>query len=142
MDTEPPPGYDTAQEERIRVVLRALESLFNRRNEARQRNDNEELAQIDRQIPPAMRSIGDAYPDQERRTHWYRKADEYEKANPEEKEHILMPIAKGLGLLIAAPLALAAGIVGGTLFAAGTILYGAGKVVQGLGGLLTGGYFR
>lgn len=138
----PPLGYNAEQEERIRVVLQALQTLFEIRIEARRQGNIEELPHVDRQIPAAMRRIGDAYPDQQARAQWYRDADEFESANPEEREHILMPIAKGLGILIATPFVLAGGIAGGAVFAAGAILYGAGKVVQGIGSLLTGGNFQ
>ncbi|KAH7332990.1 hypothetical protein B0J17DRAFT_631977 [Rhizoctonia solani] len=130
-----------ALEEQIRVALRSLEALFDQRTEARIQGDQAQVAAIEGQIAPAMRRIGDAYPQQDTRDHWYQQAERLENATPEEKEHILMSIAKGLGLLIAAPLALAFGIVGGAVFAAGSILYGVGKVVVGLGSLLTGGMF-
>ncbi|GAB1527075.1 hypothetical protein RhiTH_010250 [Rhizoctonia solani] len=136
-----PPPYDANKnaEEQIRTALRALEALFEERRDARARDDQAELARIEERIVAAMRSVGDAYPEGETRRNWYRQADAFFNANDEEREHILLPIAKGLGILIAAPLALAFGIAGGAIFAAGSILYGAGKVVAGVGSLLTGG---
>ncbi|CAE7101831.1 unnamed protein product [Rhizoctonia solani] len=139
-----PPEYNAnpPAEEQIRIELRALEALFEERRAARERNDPAQVAVIEERIAQTMRRVGDAYPNEETRQHWYRQAENLERATPEQREHILMPIAKGLGILIAAPLALAFGIVGGVVFAAGSILYGAGKVVVGLGTLLTGGWFR
>ncbi|KAB5588618.1 Transmembrane protein [Ceratobasidium theobromae] len=139
----PPPDYNPDEvEERIRVALRDLQDLFDLRTAARARGDQERVRNLDQQIPIAMRRIGDAYPDAERRLLWYRKAEEYDSAGMAEKETIAMSILKGLGLLIAAPLALAGGVVAGTLFTAGAILYGVGKVVGGLGSALTAGFFK
>ncbi|CAE6441603.1 unnamed protein product [Rhizoctonia solani] len=143
MDERPPlyePNPD--QEEQMRIALRALQTLFEKRAEARNRHDQAEVARIDSHIAQAMRQVGDTYPNEETREHWYRQARDLENANEEEREHILMPIAKGLGILIAAPLALAFVIVGGAVFTAGSILYGVGKVVIGVGSLLTGGMLR
>ncbi|EUC59864.1 transmembrane protein, putative, partial [Rhizoctonia solani AG-3 Rhs1AP] len=139
----PPPEYTNPSiEEQIRTELQALQTLFDERTDARSRGDTARVARIEARIAQTMRRVGDAYPNEETRQHWYRQAENFEKATPEQREHILMPIAKGLGILIAAPLALAFGIVGGAVFAAGSILYGAGKVVMGLGTLLTGGWLR
>ncbi|CEL54205.1 hypothetical protein RSOLAG1IB_11603 [Rhizoctonia solani AG-1 IB] len=143
MDARPPP-YDPNPdpEEKIRIALRALQELFDKRTEARNRRDQDQVALIDGEIAQAMRLVGDVYEDENTREHWYGQARNLENANAEEREHILMPIAKGLGLLIAAPLALAFGIVGGAVFTAGAILYGVGRVVGGVGSLLTAGIFR
>jgi hypothetical protein len=146
MPNTSPPHYNSATENegRISAALQTLQTLLNQRNEAGNQQDQATVRQVERQIPAAMRRIGDAYllsANTETYQNWYRQAEEFERANPEEREHILMPIAKGLGLLIAAPLALAFGIVGGAVFTAGSILYGVGKVVQGLGSLFTGGLF-
>ncbi|KDN44226.1 hypothetical protein RSAG8_05699, partial [Rhizoctonia solani AG-8 WAC10335] len=139
-----PPEYhpNPPLEEQIRIALRALETLFDERAEARNRGDQAQIALIEERIALAMRGVGDAYPAGDARANWHRQAEQFRNANGEEREHILMPIAKGLGLLIAAPLALAGVIVVGALGAVGAVLYGAGKVVQGLGSLLTGGKFR
>ncbi|KAH7323404.1 hypothetical protein B0J17DRAFT_683331 [Rhizoctonia solani] len=85
-----------------------------------------------------MHKVGDAYPDEESKDAWHAKASQYESSSTEEKENILMPLAKGLGILIATPFAVA----GGAIFAAGGILYGAGKTIQGVGNILTGGAFK
>ncbi|KAF8603612.1 hypothetical protein BDV93DRAFT_155774 [Ceratobasidium sp. AG-I] len=138
MPINPPPAYDQQQEEAVRVQLIALKILMEQREEARVRGDQVATCVIDNRIVATMRLVGDAYPAGETRIEWYRKADVYERGNTEEKEHILMPLAKGLGILIATPFALAAGVI----FAAGAIIYGAGKTVMGLGNLLTGGVFR
>lgn len=139
MDGGPP---DHNPDENVRAALRALQLLIDRRAEILRQANNDELGRIDRQIPVAMRDVGDAYHDQNTRRHWYQRAEEYERSPPDQREHILMPLARGLGILIATPFLLVGGIVGGTLFAAGSILYGAGMAVKGLGTLLTGGFFR
>ena len=138
MPIRPPPAYDQQQEEAIRVQLIALQRLMEQHGEARVRNDQVSICVIDRKIVAIMRLVGDAYPAGETRNEWYRKADVYEQGDAEEREHILMPLAKGLGIIIATPFALA----GGVIFAAGAIVYGVGKTVMGLGSLLTGGVFR
>ncbi|KAH7332991.1 hypothetical protein B0J17DRAFT_677140 [Rhizoctonia solani] len=142
-DTAPPEyNANPSQEEQIRSALQALQTLFEERAEARKRGDQAELALVEERITLAMRRVGDEYPEGEIRGGWYSKAEAFFKAKGDEKDHILMPIAKGLGLLIAAPLALAGGIVVGVVATAGTVLYGVGKVVQGVGSVLTGGWFR
>ncbi|KEP49321.1 putative transmembrane protein, partial [Rhizoctonia solani 123E] len=110
-------------EEHIGGALRALESLIKARAEAHNRGDQAQAALINDQIAPAMRRVGDAYPNEETRQHWYNQARTLENASPEEKENLLANIGLGLGLLIAAPLALAFGIVGGVVFTAGSIIY-------------------
>lgn len=131
-------GASPSQEENVRNLLNALQSLFQRRSDAQNRGDVGAVKEIDEQIVVTMRSVGDAYPDDESTAAWYAKADQYHSSNAEEKENILMPLAKGLGILIATPFAVA----GGAIFAAGGILYGAGKTIQGVGNLLTGGVFH
>ena len=54
------------------------------------------------------------------------------------RESIFFDIAKGFGLLVLTPVALALA----ALFGAGAILYGVGKLISGLGHLLTLGRFR
>ncbi|KAF8603615.1 hypothetical protein BDV93DRAFT_606615 [Ceratobasidium sp. AG-I] len=108
------------------------------RDEARSHNDTAAVHSIEIKIAATMRSLGDAYPDEKSKREWREKADAYEQGNDAEKEHIPMPLAKGLGILIATPFAVA----GGAIFAAGAIVYGAGKTVEGLGNTLTGGAFQ
>lgn len=138
MPGNPPPAYDQQREDAIRVQLVALQGLMRQREEARALDDPVAIRAIEKRIVATMRLVGDAYPAGEARNEWHRRADAYERGNAEEREHILMPLAKGLGILIATPFA----IVGGVIFAAGAILYGAGKTVMGLGHLLTGGAFQ
>ncbi|CAE6471889.1 unnamed protein product [Rhizoctonia solani] len=127
-----------SSEENAREQLNALQDLFQKRRDASNVGDEEQVKTIDQQIVSAMRSVGDAYPDQESKDAWHTKASQYESSSAEEKEDILMPLAKGLGILIATPFAVA----GGAIFAAGGILYGAGKTIQGVGNILTGGVFN
>ncbi|KAG9078270.1 hypothetical protein FRC06_008449 [Ceratobasidium sp. 370] len=125
----PPPPYDNRGR---------LQELFQRRADAVAQGNHAEVAAIDAQIVDAIRGLGDAEPTTEERRRWHNLADSFQAGDNQEKEHILMPIAKGLGIIIATPFVLA----GGVIVAAGSILYGAGKVVQGLGNVLTGGMFR
>ncbi|KAJ1305628.1 hypothetical protein OPQ81_000625 [Rhizoctonia solani] len=127
-----------SSEENARAQLNALQDLFQKRREASDTGDEAQVKALDRQIVSAMHDVGNAYPDQESKDAWYAKAGQYESSSAEEKENILMPLAKGLGILIATPFAVA----GGAIFAAGGILYGAGKTIQGVGNLLTGGVFN
>jgi len=138
MTPSPPPSYDEQVEANIKRELTKLQELLQQRNSALFPSSGLSIGEIDANIVVTMRRIGDAYPDGEERRKWHAKADAYKAGNAEEKEHILMPLAKGLAILIATPFVLA----GGVIFAAGAIIYGAGKVVQGLGTLLTGGLFR
>ncbi|KAF8603614.1 hypothetical protein BDV93DRAFT_556312 [Ceratobasidium sp. AG-I] len=133
-----PSVSDNEQEDNVRALLEALQNLMKQRDEARSHNDTAAVHSIEIKIAATMRSLGDAYPDEESKREWREKADAYEQGNDVEKEHILMPLAKGLGILIATPFAVA----GGAIFAAGAIVYGAGKTVEGLGNTLTGGAFH
>ncbi|CAE6422098.1 unnamed protein product [Rhizoctonia solani] len=143
-DTAPPPEYcpNPSQEDQIRTALQALQTLFDQRAQAREKGDQAQLDLIEERITLAMRRVGDEYPEGDTRGNWYRQAEAFWNAKGDEKEHVLMPIAKGLGLLIAAPIALAGGIVVGAVATVGTVLVGVGKVVQGVGSVLTGGWFQ
>jgi hypothetical protein len=138
MRTSPSNDSPHSQEENVKLLLNALQDLFEQRKVANNRGDEEAVKSIDQRIVATMRNVGDAYPDEASTVAWHEKADEYESGNAEKKESILMPLAQGLGILIATPFAVA----GGAIFAAGGILYGAGKTIQGVGNLLTGGVFQ
>lgn len=127
-----------SQEENARNLLNSLQDLFQWRRDAQSRGETAAVKAIDEQIVTTMRDVGDAYPDNESKAAWHAKADQYQSSDAEEKENILTPLAKGLGILIATPFAVA----GGAIFAAGGILYGAGKTIQGIGNVLTGGVFQ
>ena len=139
-----PPDYhpDPPLEEEVRIAFQALDAVFAERTKAQNRGDHAQVPLIEERIAQAMRHVGDTFPAGDIRRTWYSHAEQFRRANREEMEHILMPIAKGIGLLIVVPLALVGLIVVGVLDAVGTVLYGAGKVVQGLGSLLTGGRLR
>jgi hypothetical protein len=140
----PPPPY--TRDDVMRQRLQELEELLQTRAAAVARGDQTAVNTLDTTIVASMQHVGDAYAtnannapaDQERVRQWHDMAGRFQAGGAEEREHILMPLAKGLGILIVTPFALAGGII----FAAGSIIYGAGKVVQGLGNLLTGGVFR
>ncbi|KAG8770642.1 hypothetical protein FRC12_004145 [Ceratobasidium sp. 428] len=134
----PPPPYAPINEETIRESLRELDRMLHMRTQASTQGDSARVTALDEQIGNAMRSIGQAYPAGENRTYWQNAADGFQAGNAQEKEHILMPIAKGLGIIIATPFALA----GGVIFAAGAIVYGVGRVLIGLGDALTAGMFN
>ncbi|CAE6437460.1 unnamed protein product [Rhizoctonia solani] len=127
-----------SSEENARAQLNLLQDLFQKRREATNAGDEATVKALDQEIVSAMHSVGDAYPDEESKDAWHTKAKQYDSSSADEKENILMPLAKGLGILIATPFAVA----GGAIFAAGGILYGAGKTIQGVGNLLTGGVFN
>jgi hypothetical protein len=136
---QPPPAPSNNEgEEAVRERLTELNVLFDQRADAVRQGDQATVDSIEVKIVVTMRKVGDAYPDNESKSEWYKQAELFESGSSEEKEHILMPLTKGLGILIAAPFAVA----GGAIFAAGGILYGAGKTIQGVGNLLTGGMLQ
>ncbi|KAG8736239.1 hypothetical protein FRC12_017719 [Ceratobasidium sp. 428] len=134
----PPPPYTANNEEAIRERLRELDGLLQLREQANAQGNTASVAALDEQISDIMRSISQAYPAGENRTYWQNTHRNFQAGSAQDKEHILMPIAKGLGIIIATPFALA----GGVIFAAGAILYGVGKTVLGLGNMLTFGAFQ
>ncbi|KAG8743063.1 hypothetical protein FRC10_000445 [Ceratobasidium sp. 414] len=137
-DPRPPSPHTSTNEEQARIYLTELKVLFGQRADAVRRGGKSAARSIEINIVVKMRQIGDTYPDAESKSEWYKKAKVFEKGNDNDKENILMPLAQGLGILIAAPFVVA----GGAIFAAGGILYGVGKTVLGVGNLLTGGVFR
>ncbi|KAG8712969.1 hypothetical protein FRC08_013843 [Ceratobasidium sp. 394] len=138
LNQDPPPPHASSNEDQARKHLTELKVLFEQRADAVDRGDNSTVHSIEVNIVVKMRQIGDTYPDAESKSEWYKKARVFEEGSEEDKKNILMPLAQGLGILIAAPFAVA----GGAIFAAGGILYGAGKTVLGVGNLLTGGAFQ
>ncbi|KAG8722054.1 hypothetical protein FRC08_007475 [Ceratobasidium sp. 394] len=115
----------SSREEQARTYLTELEVLFEQHGEAVHRGDKSTVRSIEVNIVFKMRQLGDTYPDPESKSAWYEKAEVFEVGNDEDKKNILMPLAQGLGILIAAPFAVA----GGAIFAAGGILYGVGLAV-------------
>ncbi|KAG5719403.1 hypothetical protein E4T56_gene13456 [Termitomyces sp. T112] len=86
----------------------------------------------------AMHKVSDAHTDPKVKEEFLKKAEKFEKANPEERKKQMNALLKGLMILLASPFLLA----GAAIFVAGSILYGVGSIVKGLGDLVTGGLWN
>ncbi|KAF8754713.1 hypothetical protein RHS01_06094 [Rhizoctonia solani] len=94
-------------EKTARELLTELQALFEKLNDARRRGDTA----TSRTLEP-------------------KRAQALQNSSEEEKEHVMLAIAKGLGIILLTPFVLVGGIVGGAVFAAG-------KGVHDLGSRLT-----
>ncbi|KAF8878440.1 hypothetical protein BD779DRAFT_1421917, partial [Infundibulicybe gibba] len=91
---------------------------------------NERAAEMEAQrVAEAMRDVGNQHTDEETRNRWYKRAEDFYRASTTERDGILKEIGRGLFILVAAPVALAAVAV----FTAGGMLYGIGTALKGLG---------
>ncbi|KAJ7671847.1 hypothetical protein B0H17DRAFT_1084809 [Mycena rosella] len=118
----------TLTEEEWQEMLSKLKKKLRRYEQAKKRGDEETIKRLVREIGQLMSSLADGHSDPEVRAEWTRKANNFEKAPEEAKEHMLLDIGKGLGIIVASP-----------FLVAGGILYGVGLFAQGVGNLLTGG---
>ncbi|KAJ6612130.1 hypothetical protein B0H10DRAFT_2053634 [Mycena sp. CBHHK59/15] len=75
----------------------------------------------------AMRDLAGSHSDPQVQAYWNQRANEFEKAPEADKKAILTHIGKGLAILIAAPFAIA----GGILLAAGMALRATGNLIAG-----------
>ncbi|CAE6423951.1 unnamed protein product [Rhizoctonia solani] len=117
-------------EKSARELLTDLQALFERLNNARRRGDTATAKTLESQAIVLMRRIGDACPSESGKQHWYDRAQALQSSSEDEKEHVMLAIAKGLGIILLTPFVLVGGIVGGAVFAAG-------KGVHDLGTRLT-----
>ncbi|GAB1521128.1 hypothetical protein RhiTH_004219 [Rhizoctonia solani] len=117
-------------EKTARELLTELQALFEKLNDARRRGDTATSRTLEPQAVALMRRIGDACPSESGKQHWYDRAQALQNSSEEEKEHVMLAIAKGLGIILLTPFVLVGGIVGGAVFAAG-------KGVHDLGSRLT-----
>lgn len=122
-------------EKSARQLLVELQGMFEKLVDARKRNDTATTKVLEPQIVALMIRIGDACPSESGRQHWYDRAQALQSSSEEEKEHIMLSIAKGLGIILLTPFVVVGGIIGGAVFAAG-------KGVHGLGSRLTSGKTR
>ncbi|KEP49453.1 putative transmembrane protein [Rhizoctonia solani 123E] len=106
-------------EKSARELLTELQALFERLNNARRRGDMATAKTLEPQAVSLMRRIGDACPSEPGKQHWYDRAQALQNSNDEEKEHVMLAIAKGLGIILLTPFVLVGGIIGGAVFAAG-----------------------
>ncbi|KAJ1305102.1 hypothetical protein OPQ81_000141 [Rhizoctonia solani] len=111
-------------EKSARELLTELQALFEKLNNARRRGDAATARTLESQAIILMRRIGDACPSDSGRQHWYDRAQALQDSSEEEKEHIMLGIAKGLGIILLTPFVLVGGIVGGAVFAAGRGVHG------------------
>jgi hypothetical protein len=119
-------------EKSARQLLLELQGLFEKLNKARQRKDMAAVRSLEPQVIALMIRIGDACPNESGKQHWYERAQALQNSSEEEKEHIMLSIAKGLGIILLTPFVVVGGIIGGAVFAAG-------KGVQELSSRLTAG---
>ncbi|KAF8211687.1 hypothetical protein K438DRAFT_2011183 [Mycena galopus ATCC 62051] len=78
-------------------------------------------------IVKSMRDLAASHNDPQVQAYWTRRANEFEKAPDPDKKAILKDIGRGLGILIAAPFAIA-----------GAVLIGTGMLLKAGGNFLTG----
>ncbi|CAE6528383.1 unnamed protein product [Rhizoctonia solani] len=106
-------------EKSARQLLTELQVLFEKLNDARRRGDTATTKTLESQAIILMRRIGDACPSESGKQHWYDRAQALQESNDEDKEHVMLAIAKGLGIIVLTPFVLVGGIIGGAVFAAG-----------------------
>lgn len=103
-----------------RLKLKQLEKKIRKYNWTKQGDEADIVA--------SMRDLAASHDDPQVQGYWNRRADEFEKAPDSDKKALLMDIARGLAILIAAPLAIA-----------GALLMGTGMLLKASGNFLTGG---
>ncbi|KAH7338389.1 hypothetical protein B0J17DRAFT_768512 [Rhizoctonia solani] len=108
-----------SSEKSARELLTDLQVLFEKLNNARRRGDTATAKTLESQAIILMRRIGDACPSESGKQHWYDRAQALQNSSEDEKEHVMLAIAKGLGIILLTPFVLVGGIVGGAVFAAG-----------------------
>lgn len=84
------------------------------------------------EVVKRMRNIATTHPDPKVKKEWNDSADEFAKTSKAKRDLYSSDIMKGLGLLVAAPVALAGAVV----FVAGGVLYSAGSAFKDIGGSL------
>jgi hypothetical protein len=87
------------------------------------------LKRHEHNILSLINGVADAASDPEVKKHYREKGEKFANASRKQKENIARDIAKGLRIILIAPLALIA--------VAGGILYGTGMIVKGVGNVLT-----
>ncbi|KAK7061273.1 6PF2K domain-containing protein [Favolaschia claudopus] len=115
-----PPVDAAASEKEWKDKLKKLDKRIRKYNWTRRQSDEAVIIE-------SMRDLAASHSDPAVQGYWTRRADEFEKAPEANKRGILMDIARGLALLIAAPIAIA-----------GAILVGTGIVIKAGGNFLTG----
>jgi len=122
-------------EKKFRKLVEELKTTIERYKAARRKANKETLKKLEEKVTVLMNAVADASTDPNVARHYKEKAEKFSKAHAEDKENIAMDVAKGLGMILAAPFVLAAAGV----FVAGTVVYGVGTLVQGIGNVLTFG---
>lgn len=84
------------------------------------------------EVVKKMRNIAAAVTDPKLKKGWNDRADEFAKTSKAKRDLYSSDIMKGLGLLVAAPVAL----TGAVVFVAGGVLYSAGSAFKDIGGSL------
>ncbi|KAJ6594725.1 hypothetical protein B0H19DRAFT_913066, partial [Mycena capillaripes] len=101
-----------------------LDKKFKKYQRAKERGDTAKAKKLEYELWQDMLSLAASHSDPAVRAEWKKKAEDFIRAAETGDESMVMDIAKGLGLVVAAPFILA-----------GTALYGVGLLTKGLGNL-------
>ncbi|KAJ7612561.1 hypothetical protein FB45DRAFT_301677 [Roridomyces roridus] len=105
-----------------------LKRKFDRANEGDKKS--ERAARYAEKLVDLMKEFARTHPNAAERAKWEKRADDFKtsRAGGSDGGKILMDIAMGVGIIVAAPFAVA-----------GAVLYGVGRLLTGIGNGLTGG---
>ncbi|KAJ7047890.1 hypothetical protein C8F04DRAFT_1387045 [Mycena alexandri] len=115
-------GLSSSSEVEWQTKLKSLEKKIRKYNWSK--NGPSEASVI----VDSMRDLGASHSDPKVQAYWNRRADAFERAPDADRKSILLDIGRGLGILIAAPFAIA-----------GAVLIGTGMLLKASGNFLTGG---
>ncbi|KAJ6594823.1 hypothetical protein B0H19DRAFT_1366589 [Mycena capillaripes] len=118
----------TLSEEEWQRERANLGKKFEKYYRAKEQEEKAKVKKLEHELWQDMHSLAASHSDPAVRTEWKKKAEDFRRAAEAGEESMVMDIAKGLGLIVAAPFLLA-----------GTVLYGVGLLTKGLGNLFTGG---
>ncbi|OBZ68939.1 hypothetical protein A0H81_11049 [Grifola frondosa] len=119
-------GEEDRQEDEWKAALTKVQNEIKRYQRAKREGNKEEKEEAARNIPEYMRRAGDLHTDPDVKAKFYRNAEEFAAGDDEARDKMLHPFVQGLIILLAAPFAVAAGII-----------YGTGKLIEGIGKALT-----
>lgn len=128
----PPPVTDE-----VANTLKALLGDINTLHQARSSQppaSESRIAELESSIRVGMARMAQIHPDPHTRADYRAKLAKFDSGDESGKWDVLINIATGLGIILAAPFAIA----GGAILLAGSIVQGTGQVLAGLGTLLTG----
>jgi len=124
-------------EDEVTKILQALRDDIRALHRARSSQvpvPEARIAELEGLVRVGMARVAQIHPDPDVRADYRARLARLEGARDEsEKWDVLIGVAKGLGLVLAAPFA----IVAGAILLAGSIVQGTGQVLKGLGTILT-----